>query len=188
MGEWLARAAQIEKGDKQAALSCQCQIGTVSSVSVPAITQPEISNRLLSAKEETAIRAWLALILETDPATIAEVISQCQQDADVRDNFIGRAAADLPRPDPIPDDRRICDQCANLIARRCQSAKRGEIVASRNFEPISDLLHRCEAYIPNADDPDRRIGNERWPGLGRNRERKDRQHQALDSSGNANKL
>ena len=165
MGEWLARAAQIEQSDKQAAPSCQCQIRTVSSVSVPAITQPQISNRLLSAKEETAIRAWLALIEEADPATIAEVISQCQQDADVRDYFIGRAAADLPRPDPTPDDRRTCDQCANLIARRCQAAKRGEIVASRNFEPIRDLPQRCEGYAPGTDDPDRRHGRERWPGL-----------------------
>lgn len=165
MGEWLARAAQIEHGDKQAAPTCQCQICTLSSVSVPAITQPQISNRLLSAKEETAIRAWLALIEETDPATIAEVISQCQQDADVRDYFTGRAAADLPRPDPNPDDRRTCGQCTNLIARRCQAAKRGEIVASRNFEPIRDLPQRCEGYAPGAADPDQRHGRERWPGL-----------------------
>jgi hypothetical protein len=165
MGEWLARAAQIEQGDQKTAPSCQCQIRTVSSVSVPAILQSQISNRLLSAKEETAIRAWLALIEETDPATIAEVISQSQQDADVRDYFIGRAAADLPRPDPILDDRRTCDQCANLIAGRCQAAKRGEIVASRNFEPIRALPRRCEGYAPGAADPDQRHGQERWPGL-----------------------
>ena len=63
------------------------------------------------------------------------------------------------------DDRRTCDQCANLIARRCQAAKRGEIVASRNYEPIRDLPRRCEGYAPGADDPDRRHGRERWPGL-----------------------
>ena len=45
----------------------------------------------LTAKEETAIRAWLALIGETDPATITEVIGQCQQDAEARDYFTGRA-------------------------------------------------------------------------------------------------
>ncbi|MEY4368147.1 MAG: hypothetical protein RL564_97 [Pseudomonadota bacterium] len=162
MGEWLARAAQ---GDKQAAPSGRCQIPTVSSVSVPEITKPQISQRLLSTKEETAIRAWLALIDETDPATIAEVISHCQQDADVRDYFIGRAGADLPRPSPILDDRRTCDQCTNWIARRCQAAKRGEIMASRNFEPIPDLPRRCEGYAPGAADPDQRHGRERWPGL-----------------------
>ena len=44
----------------------------------------------------SAIRAWLALIEETDPAAIAEVIGQCQRDADARDYFTGRAAAELP--------------------------------------------------------------------------------------------
>lgn len=72
----------------------------------------------MTASEETAIRAWLALIEETDPATIAEVIGQCQRDADARDYFTGRAAAELPKPDPFPDDRRTCD-------RRRQAAKRG---------------------------------------------------------------
>jgi len=128
----------------------------------PTIRQPSAP---LTASEETAIRAWLALIEETDPATIAEVIGQCQRDADARDYFTGRAAAELPKPDPFPDDRRTCDQCANLIARRCQAAKRGEIVASRNYEPIRDLPRRCEGYAPGADDPDRRHGRERWPGL-----------------------
>lgn len=128
----------------------------------PTIRQPSAP---LTASEETAIRAWLALIEETDPATIAEVIGQCQRDADARDYFTGRAAAELPKPDPFPDDRRTCDQCANLIARRCQAAKRGEIVASRNYEPIRDLARRCEGYAPGADDADRRPGRERWPGL-----------------------
>lgn len=119
----------------------------------------------LTAEEEKAIRAWLARIEEIDPATIAEVISQCQRDADGRDYFTGRAAAELPKPDPFPDDRRTCNQCANLIARRCQAAKRGEIVASRNYEPIRDVPRRCEGYAPGAADADRRPGRERWPGL-----------------------
>ena len=128
----------------------------------PTIRQPSAP---LTASEETAIREWLALIEETDPATIAEVIGQCQRDADARDYFTRRAAAELPKPDPFPDDRRTCDQCANLIARRCQAAKRGEIVASRNYEPIRDLPRRCEGYAPGATDTDRRPGRERWPGL-----------------------
>jgi hypothetical protein len=119
----------------------------------------------MTAEEEQGIRAWLAVIEETDPATIAEVMSQCQRDADARDYFTGRAAAELPKPDPFPDDRRTCDKCANLIARRCQAAKRGEIVASRNYEPIRDLPRRCEGYAPGATDTDRRPGRERWPGL-----------------------
>ncbi len=128
----------------------------------PTIRQPSAP---LTACEEAAVRAWLALIEETDTATIAEVIEQCQRDAAAREYFTGRAAAELPKPDPFPDDRRTCDQCANLIARRCQAAKRGEIAASRNYEPIRDLPRRCEGYAPGADAPDRRHGRERWPGL-----------------------
>ena len=84
---------------------------------------------------------------------------------DARDYFTGRAALALPKTDPFPDDRRTCDQCANLIARRCQAAKRGEIVASQNYEPIRDLPRRCEGYAPGEGDTDRRPGRERWPGL-----------------------
>jgi len=51
----------------------------------------------LAAEDESAIRAWLALIEETDPATIAEVIDQCQRDADARDYFTERAAAEMIR-------------------------------------------------------------------------------------------
>jgi len=122
----------------------------------------------LTASEETAIRAWLELIEETDPATVAEVIGQCQRDADARDYFTGRAADSLQKNEgnaAFDDGRRTCDQCANLIARRCQAAKRGEIVASRNYEPVRDLPRRCEGYAPGAADTDRRSGRERWPGL-----------------------
>lgn len=132
----------------------------------PTIRQPSAP---MTASDETVIRAWLALIEETDPATIAEVIGQCQQDADARDYFMVRATADNLQKNEgnaaFDDDRRTCDQCANLIARRCQAAKRGEIVASRNYEPIRDLPRRCEGYAPGADDTDRRHGRERWPGL-----------------------
>jgi hypothetical protein len=41
----------------------------------------------MTASEETAIRAWLALIEETDPATLAEVVGQCQRDAARLDGF-----------------------------------------------------------------------------------------------------
>jgi hypothetical protein len=59
-------------------------------------------------------------------------------------------AAELPKPNPFPDDRRTCEQCANLLGNRCQAAKRGGIVASRNYEPIRDLPRRCEGYVPVA--------------------------------------
>jgi hypothetical protein len=123
----------------------------------------------LAADDETAIRAWLAMIEETDPVTIDEVIGQCQQDADAWDYFTRRVATELLKPDRSPDDRRTYEQCANLIARRCTAAQRDEILASRSYQPIRDLPQRCEGYAPGADDSDRRHGRERWPGLIQNR-------------------
>ena len=67
---------------------------------------------------------------------------------------------------PLDDDRRTCSQCVNLTGRgRCLSAWRGELVANRDYYPIRDLPRRCEGYTPGQDEPDRRPGNERWPGL-----------------------
>lgn len=66
----------------------------------------------------------------------------------------------------VGGDQRTCRQCANLTGRGlCLAARRGEIVASRSYEPIPDLLRRCEGYAPGPSDPDRRTGRERWPGL-----------------------
>ncbi len=119
----------------------------------------------ITADDEAAIRGWLARIGETDPVTIAEVIDGCRRDADARDYFLGRAATECVKTAPGIDDRRTCDQCANLKARRCEAAKRGEFIAGRNYEPIPDLLRRCEGYTPCADDPDQRHGGGRWPGI-----------------------
>lgn len=64
------------------------------------------------------------------------------------------------------DDRRTCAQCANLTERGlCLAARRGDIVASRSYEPMCDLRRRCEGYVPGTMDVDRRPGRERWPGL-----------------------
>lgn len=51
----------------------------------PIIRQPSAP---LTASEEMAVRAWLALFEETDPEIIAEIIGQCQRDADIRDYYI----------------------------------------------------------------------------------------------------
>ena len=64
------------------------------------------------------------------------------------------------------DDRRRCDQCANLTERGlCLAARRGDIVASREYRPVPALPRRCEGYAPKATDTDQRLGRERWPGL-----------------------
>jgi len=62
------------------------------------------------------------------------------------------------------DDRRHC--AVNLTpGGRCLAARRGEIAASRNYQPLDDIPRRCEGYAPKAGDPDQRPGRERWPGL-----------------------
>jgi len=120
----------------------------------------------MTASDESAIRAWLALIEETDPATIAEVIGQCQRDADARDYFTGRAAMELPKPDPFPDDRRQCSQCLNLRGRVCTIAKPGGLVSANvGYRPAPGTLQRCAGYLPNATDTNQQPGGERWPGL-----------------------
>ncbi len=129
----------------------------------PTIRQPSAP---LTASEEAAILAWLALIEETDLATIAEVIGQCQRDANARDYFTGRAAAELPKPDPFPDDRRTCSQCANPRGRVCGVATPGGLVsANKGYRPQADTMQRCAGYLPNATDTDQRPGRERWPKL-----------------------
>ena len=127
----------------------------------PAAKRPSVP---LAGEEETAIRAWFASIGEADPATIAEAIGRCRIDAGAREYLIGRAA-ELPGAASSPDDRRACGQCANLRARQCLAAMRGEIAARRDYEPVRDIPRRCEGYAPGDDDPDRRQGRQRWPGL-----------------------
>ena len=135
-----------------------------ASTAEPFEPVPRQPTALLTAYDETAIRAWLAHIGETDLEIIAVVLNQCRTDADARDYFISRAA-DVPRPAAFNDDRRLCGQCENLTGRGvCLAARRGEILASRNYEPIRTLPRRCEGYAPGADDPDRRSGRERWMG------------------------
>jgi hypothetical protein len=68
----------------------------------------------------------------------------------------------IPEPPLISDNRITCRQCANLQARRCLAAFRGEIVASRMMEPIADLPKRCDAFKPLPGDPDQRTAVERW--------------------------
>ncbi|QXP94369.1 hypothetical protein [Methylococcus capsulatus] len=70
-----------------------------------------------------------------------------------------------PKPD-VMDDRRTCSVCLNYRANRCLAAWRGELPAtSRQYHPRPNQPRRCEGYQPNAEDPDRRHGRERWPGL-----------------------
>ncbi len=146
---------------------------TVARIATIAVANPKEGQTIrqpsapLSAEAETAVRDWLALIEETDPAIIAEVIGQCERDAEALDYFTGRAAAELPKPEPFPDDRRTCSQCRNLRQRVCAIAKPEHgalVVANQGYRPAPARLWRCVGYAPLASDSDKRSGVQRWPG------------------------
>lgn len=141
-----APPAKVSPGDTATAILERYPDAVAAEPFTPIIRQPSAP---LTDSEETAIRAWLALIEETDPATIAEVIGQCQRDADARDYFTGRAAAELPKPDPFPDDRRTCRKCSNFTyGGICSVAyPGGPVSAIRGYRPVADLLQRCDAFI-----------------------------------------
>lgn len=78
------------------------------------------------------MRAWLAQIGSDRPTTIAEVIGQCQRDADARHYFTGRAAVELPKPDALPDDRHTCRECSNYTySGMCLVATPGALVSAQ---------------------------------------------------------
>jgi len=64
------------------------------------------------------------------------------------------------------DNRRRCTECGNLGERGiCLAAQRGQIVASRSYTPIRDLLRRCEGFAPLPTDPNQTPGRIKWAWL-----------------------
>lgn len=64
------------------------------------------------------------------------------------------------------DNRRRCTECGNLGERGiCLAAQRGEIVVSRNYTPVRDILRRCEGFKPLPNDPDQTPGRIKWAWL-----------------------
>ena len=144
----------------------------------------------MAAEDEAAIRSWLKSIGENSQSILKEVIKQCQKDAGARGYFLGRANPEpfdgeafeeragicefdggLPKEKAEAiawneDDRRRCTHCLNLLQNGvCKAAgPGGPIVAARGYRP-DQIPRRCPEYRPCPDDPDRRPGRERWPGL-----------------------
>ena len=49
--------------------------------------------------------------------------------------------------EPIPDDRRLCRDCSNLArSGQCLAAQRGTIDAHRGYQPVKNVLHRCNGF------------------------------------------
>jgi hypothetical protein len=85
---------------------------------------PRTPNAPLSDADGARVRAWLTYIGEADTATVGEVLDKCEPNREARAYFL-RRAAEAPGADTW-DNRRACDQCANLTRRgRCLAAGRG---------------------------------------------------------------
>ena len=120
----------------------------------------------MTVAEESQIRAWLVHIEETDPAIIAHVLERARRDLEVRKYLTGQAK-EMAQRVTVLDDRRRCTDCLNLTPHgHCLAARRGEVLASRTYKPVADMLRRCEGYAPKASDIDQRPASERWPWLG----------------------
>jgi hypothetical protein len=145
----------------------------------------------LTGDEEAAIRGWLESIGETDPAIVAETLERCQRDSGAQGYFLNRANPEpfdreafeeragicefdgglsREKAEAIAwneDNRRCCAHCLNLMPNGiCKvAAPGGPVHARQGYQPNPDWLHRCPAYRPCPDDPDRRTEQERWPGL-----------------------
>lgn len=140
--------------------------GTVATVATVAVANPQESKPIqpMTEAEAQTVRVWLASTNEPDPAEVERIFHLCQTDPITRGDVL-HWASELPRPPAGQDDRRTCEQCANLVGSRCAAAFRGELNADRRHEPIQNLPRRCEGFAPVAGDPDQRPGRERWPEL-----------------------
>lgn len=97
----------------------------------------------LTADQEAAIRAWLAHIGETNPATIAEVMTRCRQDTRAREYCLGQEI-----PPPAPPRPVRCGECAHY-QRASYHPNLGHC-AQGQPEPIAGLcdtdLRRCASF------------------------------------------
>lgn len=126
-----------------------------ATVIEPDISVVQTPDTPLNTHQEQLLRAWLALIEETDLLLINQTIEQCGQDPEAREYFLGRAIAELPKPDSL-DDRRPCTLCANFVQNRCRAR---HVWYCPNTKT---LPQRCKDYRPLPWDPNQRHGYERW--------------------------
>ncbi len=127
-------------------------VATVATVAVAKTPEPPVST--MTAEEETAIRAWLAHIDETDPAITAEVMDKCRTDAGARTYFLLRAE-EVPRPIQL-QHWVTCGNCRHY--ERIESPHLGHC-AHGEPESITGLWDTdrrwCENHVPRIDIPGR---------------------------------
>ncbi|MBK7952588.1 MAG: hypothetical protein IPK02_00660 [Candidatus Accumulibacter sp.] len=112
----------------------------------PAVEIRRQPDALVTARQESSIRAWLTQIGELDAAAVGDVLAQCRQDEVARQYFLARVGED--RTDDEVDDRRTCTQCLNLRGGVCSIASPGGLVSAvRGYRPaLLEILQRCHGF------------------------------------------
>ena len=105
----------------------------------PAITPPSAP---LSAEEEAAIRAWLALIGETDPATVAEVIDRCRKDGGMRGATPKLSACGTSSTRPERPLKRLSKPEERTLNERSTNAQRTLNERSANAQRTLSYQHQ----------------------------------------------
>ena len=133
---------------------------------------PSSVGMIKATGDRTAVNRWLTVIREHKAEIIALLAEPFDRDAFEERAGIVEFDAGLTRAEAEAvawheDDRRLCTHCLNLLPGGvCKVAAPGlPVSAMKGYRPIQDVLRRCLGYRPRHDDPDRRTGSERWPGL-----------------------
>lgn len=137
---------------------------------IAAEPMPERIRNQATPEQEAELRALVAAVGVAYAFTHEErqeALALALSDPDAALQSYRAMAAELGN-DLDLDDRRHCDQCANLRRDVCTIAepKAGAlVVANRGYRPVREPPRRCAGYAPGPDDPDKRTGGKRWPGL-----------------------
>lgn len=159
----VSEVANAANGERQHALNVPPAAATIAPEQRAAFGAGNVPDAELRALVD-AVAAFHGFTLEQRAE--AHEIAQADQAAALECFRI--QAAKIPKAERSSDDRITCNQCANLVGRRC--AKWKEMGAARGWEPAPDengnhRLIRCEQFKPETGEQDQRTGAQRWPNL-----------------------